>query len=170
MGFSGKNTGGGCHFLLQGIFLTQTRVSYVSCIADRFLTCWAINYINYISFHKNKPTFASKKDSRIKCAESSIDSKRDLIISTLFNLSTIICFIRFWKNDSPLKFLWCLLPLKFALILYSTILKFIPKKIFHLKTLEVSEKKKKGPISRPLLISLGIFWSWWDLLSLMSFS
>ena len=29
----GKNTGLGCHFLLQGIFLTQgsNRVSYVSC-------------------------------------------------------------------------------------------------------------------------------------------
>ena len=30
----GRNTGVGCHFRLQGIFLTQdrTRISYVSCI------------------------------------------------------------------------------------------------------------------------------------------
>ena len=36
----GKNTGVGCHALLQGIFLTQdwTRVS---CIAGRFFTVWA---------------------------------------------------------------------------------------------------------------------------------
>ena len=32
--FSGKNTGVGCHFLLQGIFLTQglNPISYVFCI------------------------------------------------------------------------------------------------------------------------------------------
>ena len=34
--FPGKNTGVGCHSLLQGIFLTQ-----VSCIAGRFFTIWA---------------------------------------------------------------------------------------------------------------------------------
>ena len=32
----GKNAGVGCHFLLQGIFLTQDRTQ-VSCIAGRFL-------------------------------------------------------------------------------------------------------------------------------------
>ena len=42
--FPGKNTGVGCHFLLQGIFLTKgwTHTSSVSCIADVFFTCWAI--------------------------------------------------------------------------------------------------------------------------------
>ena len=36
----GKNTGAGCHFLLQGIFLTQGRtyVSWVSCFAGGFFT------------------------------------------------------------------------------------------------------------------------------------
>ena len=36
----GKNTGVGCHCLLQGIFPTQdwTCVSYISCIAGRFFT------------------------------------------------------------------------------------------------------------------------------------
>ena len=36
---SGKNTGVGCHFLLQGIFLTQgwTRIC-VSCIGSRLFT------------------------------------------------------------------------------------------------------------------------------------
>ena len=36
----GKNTGVGCHFLLQGIFLPKDR-TWVSCIAGRFLTIWA---------------------------------------------------------------------------------------------------------------------------------
>ena len=38
--FSGKNTGVGCHFLLQGIFPTQG-LNLVSCIAGRFFYCWA---------------------------------------------------------------------------------------------------------------------------------
>ena len=43
--FPGKNTGVGCHFLLQGNFLTQrsnTCISCVSCIAGGFFTTWAI--------------------------------------------------------------------------------------------------------------------------------
>ena len=36
----GKNTGVGCHALLQGIFLTRDRTQ-VSHIAGRFLTIWA---------------------------------------------------------------------------------------------------------------------------------
>ena len=38
--FPGKNTGVGCHFLLQGIFSprNQTRVSCIFCIAGRFFT------------------------------------------------------------------------------------------------------------------------------------
>ena len=38
--FPAKNTGVGCHFLLQGIFPTQdwTCISCVSCIASRFFT------------------------------------------------------------------------------------------------------------------------------------
>ena len=43
---SGKNTGMGCHFLPQGIFLTQGSSwprdrSWVSCIAGRFFAIWA---------------------------------------------------------------------------------------------------------------------------------
>ena len=34
--FLAKNTGVGCHFLLQGILKDRTRVSCVSCIAGRF--------------------------------------------------------------------------------------------------------------------------------------
>ena len=37
--FLGKNTGVGCHYLLQGIFLTQG-LNLVSCTADRFFTVW----------------------------------------------------------------------------------------------------------------------------------
>ena len=42
--FPGKNTGLGCHFLLQGIFLTwdQTWVSHVPCITRWILYHWAI--------------------------------------------------------------------------------------------------------------------------------
>ena len=37
----GNNTGVGCRFLLQGIFLTQD-LNPVSCIAGRFFTDWAM--------------------------------------------------------------------------------------------------------------------------------
>ena len=39
--FPGKNTGMGCHSLLQGIFLTQGPNLRVSFIASRFFTIWA---------------------------------------------------------------------------------------------------------------------------------
>ena len=44
MDFLGKNTGVGCHFLLQRSSWPRdrTHISYVSCIAGRFLTSWAI--------------------------------------------------------------------------------------------------------------------------------
>ena len=37
MGFSGKNTGVGCHFLLQGIFLTQnqTHIPYIGMVLSQ---------------------------------------------------------------------------------------------------------------------------------------
>ena len=39
VGFSSKNTGGGCHFLLQGIFPTQgTHISLSPVLASRFFT------------------------------------------------------------------------------------------------------------------------------------
>jgi len=38
--FLGKNTGVGCHFLLQGIFLTRNR-TYISCIGSQILYLWA---------------------------------------------------------------------------------------------------------------------------------
>ena len=38
--FPGKNTGVGCHFLLQGIFLTRDQ-NWVSHTAGRFVTMWA---------------------------------------------------------------------------------------------------------------------------------
>ena len=36
--FPGKNTGVGCHFLLQGIFLTSRDQTWVPCIAGGFFT------------------------------------------------------------------------------------------------------------------------------------
>ena len=41
-----KNTGVGCHALLQGIFLTQGR-TWVSCVAGRFLTVWATREVQW---------------------------------------------------------------------------------------------------------------------------
>ena len=42
--FPGKNTGMGCHTLLQGLFLTQGSTQ-ISCIAGRFFTTWeALKY------------------------------------------------------------------------------------------------------------------------------
>ena len=38
--FPGKNTGVGCHFLLQGIFWCRDW-THISCIAGRFFTAWA---------------------------------------------------------------------------------------------------------------------------------
>lgn len=47
------------------------------------------------------------------------------------------------KNDCPLKFLRNVTAFQFFFsILYGTILKFTPRKIFHPKTLEFLEKKK----------------------------
>ena len=45
--FPGKNTGVGCHFLLLAIFpiQDQTRVFWVSCIAGRFYTTWAVGEV-----------------------------------------------------------------------------------------------------------------------------
>ena len=46
--FAGKDTGVGCHFLLQEIFPTQ---GSVSCIASRFFPVWATRPI--LEFHIN---------------------------------------------------------------------------------------------------------------------
>ena len=47
---SGKNTGVGCHFLLQGIFPTQGS-SQVSCIAGTFPTVWATREAQLMCVH-----------------------------------------------------------------------------------------------------------------------
>ena len=52
MGFSSKNTRVGCHFLLQGIFLSHglNHIFCVSCIAGRFFTAESL----YIEAYRNK--------------------------------------------------------------------------------------------------------------------
>ena len=46
----GKNTGVGCHFLLQDVFLTQG-LNRVSCLAGRLFTIWATREaLVFISF------------------------------------------------------------------------------------------------------------------------
>ena len=39
--FPGKNTGAGCHFLLQGIFWFRDQ-THISCLAGGFFTIWAM--------------------------------------------------------------------------------------------------------------------------------
>ena len=64
MGFSGKNTGGGCHFLLQGIFPTRDsnpsflncrqilyRLSYEGSLVDAYLTILYIFKDSCTSIH-----------------------------------------------------------------------------------------------------------------------
>ena len=59
--FPDKNTGVGCHFLLQGIFPTryQTWVSYISCIGRRIIyhyTTWEVplyTQYNYVIIYIN---------------------------------------------------------------------------------------------------------------------
>ena len=46
---SSKNTEVGCHFLLQGIFLTWNQI-WVSHIAGKFFTIWATREALWISF------------------------------------------------------------------------------------------------------------------------
>ena len=42
----GKNTGVGCHFLLQGAFLTQgSNLQLLSLLYCRWITCWAITIV-----------------------------------------------------------------------------------------------------------------------------
>ena len=50
--FTGKNTGVSCHFLLQGIFLTQDQ-TWVSCIGKGVLYHWATReaYAEYIMWN-----------------------------------------------------------------------------------------------------------------------
>ena len=45
--FPAKNTGVGCHFLLQGIFPTQGS-NYVSCIGRQVLSQWATIFISFL--------------------------------------------------------------------------------------------------------------------------
>ena len=67
MEFSGKNTGVGCPFLLQGVFLTQGS-NRVSCIAGKFFTIWAILFMGsriwthwkyFLDTHLNYPGLIS---------------------------------------------------------------------------------------------------------------
>ena len=55
-GFPGRNTGVGCHFLLQGIFLTQgsnLSLLKVSCITGRFFSTEPPGKTIYIKVYKD---------------------------------------------------------------------------------------------------------------------
>ena len=47
--FSGRNTGVGCHFLLQGIFSARDRI-HVSCISRQILYQWATGKASLMSW------------------------------------------------------------------------------------------------------------------------
>ena len=46
----GKNTGAGCHFLLQGSSQTRDQTQ-VSCIAGRFFNLWATMVVPHLNLH-----------------------------------------------------------------------------------------------------------------------
>ena len=52
--FPGKNTGVGCHFLLQGIFLTKGSNLGLSCIVGRFTIANIYVFNNNSKMHKKK--------------------------------------------------------------------------------------------------------------------
>ena len=63
--FPGKNTGVGCHFLLQGIFPTQG-LNSVSCIAGGFFTIWAAREAPFMPTQSFKHRNNSHEKFRIK--------------------------------------------------------------------------------------------------------
>ena len=86
MDFPGKNTGAGCHFLLQGIFPTQGSNPCISCIASGFFT-------------PEPPQKCSKSHSSGQMAEPQ-------------KVWSIFAFLNFLKDlvDPPLHHysMWCL--------------------------------------------------------------
>ena len=89
--FPGKNTGGGCHALLQSIFTTQG--SYASCIGRRvlyhqchlgspFFCIWISNCPNLVE----KPFLPPTELSWPACQNSTINMR------TYFGLSVLFCW------------------------------------------------------------------------------
>ena len=56
--FPGKNTGMGCHFLLQGISWSEDQ-TWVSCIAGRFFIIWDIREVEAAKVEIKKKEFLS---------------------------------------------------------------------------------------------------------------
>ena len=129
----GKNTGVGCHFLLQRIFLTQGSNSalLVFCIAGRFLTteslvkpiitCYCCSVAQLCLTLCNPmdcsmPSFLSFTISRSLLKLRSIElvmPSNDLVLCCpLLHLPSILLRIRIFSNESPLEFFeFCFLEL-----------------------------------------------------------
>ena len=119
----GKNTGVGCHALLQGIFLTRdwTRVS---CMAGRFFTSWVIREApngNQFSSVARVRLFAtpwiaacqaslsinnSRSSLKLMSFESVMPSSHLILCRPLFLLPPIPSRIRVFSNELTLHMRW----------------------------------------------------------------
>ena len=107
MGNPGKNTGGGCHFLLQGILLTRNRTC-VSCIVshsiqslsrDRlFVTPWIAARQASLSITN------SQSSSKLMSIESVMPSSHLILCRPLLLLPPILPSI--FSNESTLLMRW----------------------------------------------------------------
>ena len=70
MGFSSKNTGVGCHFLLQGIFLIRgsNLISCVSWIAGEFFTSWTLGEASLLLGYNLSKSYLSEYRHRVLCS------------------------------------------------------------------------------------------------------
>ena len=95
MELPGKNTGVGCHFLLQGTFPThrQTRFSRVSCDAGGFLTAEQLGkpassstafqyWKNFLSdlFEQTKNAFDSEKQFLLRAHNKAFKSLKSTVL------------------------------------------------------------------------------------------
>ena len=85
--FPGKNTGVGCHALLQGIFPPRDWTQ-VSCIAGRFFTIWATQKAQLFSYF---PLYSNPLPS---LPSSCFSHKHPTIKPPLANLHFSVCFPR----------------------------------------------------------------------------
>ena len=101
---SGKNTGVGCHFLLQGIFPTQDQTQ-VSHSAGRRFTLWATREATLLQYKKKKKLILKKeKEAKLLFPQSKL--LKDflpylLIYLTLYPLSDLMSsFSSHWALDA----------------------------------------------------------------------
>ena len=96
----GKNTGLGCHFLLQGIFLTQgsNPSSYVSCIGR-----WVLYHQHHLGSHVSHFSNVFLFCFFMKLSCNSLTKSKYLNLLLLLHYHQFIIFLKIsevWGNDS----------------------------------------------------------------------